>query len=235
MGEFWFVNLGLSTHPRYESLLNRLYAQDPPAKFLDLGTCLGQDLRNLVMDGVPPSALYGSDYFPEYEDAGHKLWRDADRFQNRFIPGDIFDESPESALGKTAGSWDVVNIIMFLHMYDWATQLRACKRILKLLVQKKGSMVIGHQTGCIHAGELQLKPPIVAEGEKRTLFRQSKETFRQMWETVGADEGVRLEIEVEYDAQEEQEARTREEQEGGKKKFFSGSDQRRLFFTITID
>ena len=187
------------------------------------------------MDGVSPEVLYGSDYFAEYENAGHQLFRDADRFQGRFIAADIFDESPESALDKTSGSWDVINIIMFLHMYDYATQLRACKRILKLLTRQKGSMVIGAQTGSTQAGDFRLKPPIVAEGEERTLFRQSLETFKQMWETVGCDEGVQLTIEVEYDDDKDREARAREEQEGGKKKFFSGSEQRRLFFTVTIE
>ena len=57
------------------------------------------------MDGVSPDVLYGFDYFAEYEDAGHQLFRDADRFQGRFIAGDLFDESPDSALEKTAGSW----------------------------------------------------------------------------------------------------------------------------------
>ena len=235
MGEFWFVNLGLSLHPRYDALLTRLRTQDPPAKFLDLGTCLGQDLRKLVMDGVSPDVLYGFDYFTEYEEAGHELFRDADRFQGRFIAGDLFDESSDSALEKTAGSWDIVNVFMLLHMYDWATQVRACKRILKLLVKKRGSMVIGAQTGSVQAGDFHLKPPLVAEGEERTLFRQNLETFRQMWESVGADEGMRLKIEVEYDGQEEREARAREDREGGKQKFFSGSEQRRLFFTVTIE
>ena len=186
VGEFWFVNLGLSLHPRYNALLTRLRTQDPPTKFLDLGTCLGQDLRKLVVDGVvSPDVLYGFDYFAEYEDAGHRLFRDADRFRGRFIAGDLFDESPDGALEKTAGSWDVVNVTMFLHMYDWPTQVRACKRILKLLVKRKGSMVVGAQTGSVHAGDFHLKPPLVAEGEERTLFRHNLETFRQMWESVG--------------------------------------------------
>ena len=187
------------------------------------------------MDGVSPEVLYGADYFAEYEDMGHRLFRDAEKFRNRFIAADILDESPESALEKTAGTWDIVNIFMFLHMYDWATQLRACKRILKLLVRKKGSMVIGAQTGSINAGDVYLKPPVVAEGEERTLFRQNKETFKQMWETVGGEEGVRLKIEVGYDDEQARAARFKEEEEGGKKRFFSGSDQRWLFFNITID
>lgn len=189
----------------------------------------------MVQDGVSTEVLYGSDYFAEYEDAGHQLFRDVKKFRNRFIAADIFDESPESALEKTSGSWNVINIIMFLHMYDWDTQLRACKRIMKLLTRKKGNMVIGAQTGSTQAGDIHLKPPIVAEGEDRTIFRQSLETFTQMWETAGRDEGVQLKIEAEYDDQKDREARAKEEQEGGKQKFFSGSEQRRLFFTVTIE
>ncbi|KAL8786519.1 MAG: hypothetical protein Q9213_002746 [Squamulea squamosa] len=171
VGEFWFITLGLSLHPRYPQLLARLLGQDPPTKFLDLGTCLGQDLRKLVADGAPLDSLWGTNYFEEYEAADHALFRDADRFTDRFIAADLFDQSEASALQKTAGTWDVINIIMFLHVYDWDTQGRACRRILQLLLHAKGSMVIGAQTGSTEAGALRLKPPMVAEGEERTVYR----------------------------------------------------------------
>ena len=226
--------MGLSLHPRYDTLLTRLRTQDPPTKLLDLGTCLGQDLRKLVADGAPLQALWGCDYFAEYEAAGHELFRDADRFHDRFIAADLFDDSPDSGLIKTAGTWDVINIIMFLHVYDWDTQVRSCRRILKLLSRAKGSMVIGAQTGSTQAGDFMLKPPFVAEGEEKTIYRQSLETFTKMWEEVGRDEGLNLEIEVIYDEQTDRDRRAKEEQEEGKHKFFSGTTQRRLFFTITI-
>jgi len=229
------VKFGLSLHPHYPALLARLLKQDPPTKFLDLGTCLGQDLRKLVHDGVSPSVLYGSDYFSESEAAGNQLFRDADTFQHRFIAADLFDETEDSALQKTKGEWDVINITMFLHMYDWPTQLHACKRILTLSKREKGSMVIGAQTGSIQAGEMHLKSPIVPEGQESTLFRHNLETLRQMWETVGLEEGLRLKVEVQYDEPQDREATIREEQEEGKKKFFSGPEQRRLFFTVMIE
>lgn len=53
VGSFWFMALGLSLHPHYNALLTRLRTQDPPTKFLDLGTCFGQDLRKLIADGAP--------------------------------------------------------------------------------------------------------------------------------------------------------------------------------------
>ncbi|KAL8700524.1 MAG: hypothetical protein Q9201_005399 [Fulgogasparrea decipioides] len=234
IGEFWFINLGLSLHPHYQNLLTHLRTQHPTIKFLDLGTCLGQDLRKLVADGAPVESLWGCDYFYEYEAAGHSLFRDADRFQNPFIAADLFDESAGSALQKTEGTWDIININMLLQVYDWNMQVRACKRILKLLSQKRGSMVIGVQTGSTEAGELQLKPPMVAENEEKTVYRQNLDTFIKMWKEVGKDAGLELEVWVLYDDDADRERRAKEEQEGGKNKFFTGPTQRRLFFTVTV-
>ena len=234
IGEFWFVTLGLSQHPQYNTLLTRLRDQSPPTKFLDLACCLGQDLRKLVHDGAPLQALWGSDYFAQYEAAGQEFFRDKDRFQNRFIAADLFDESPASGLVQTAGTWDVINIVMFLHIYDWNKQVQCCRRILKLLSKSKGSMLIGAQTGAIDAGEVVLRPPFVAEGEERTVYRHNIENFTRMWEEVGKKEDAWFDIQVVYDDQADRERRAKEEQGEGKAKFFSGSTQRRLYFTVAI-
>ena len=178
--------------------------------------------------------LYGSDVFPDYERVGHELFHDADAFKGRFISADLFADDADNALVKTEGTWDIVSIVMFLHIFDWATQIRACKRIIKLLARKPGSMVIGAQTGSTQSGEQIIKPPFVAEGEHKSVFRQSVETFTEMWKIVEQDEGIRLKVDVVYDDQEERETREKEEEALGKKKFFSGSEQRRLFFTVEM-
>ena len=227
--------MGLSLHPHYDALLARLRTQDPPTKFLDLGTCLGQDLRKLVADGAPLEALWGSDYFAQYKAAGHELFCDADRFQNRFITADLLDESSDNELTKTAGTWNVISVVMFLHVYDWDTQVRSCKRILELLSRDKGSVVLGATTNSTQAGELVVKAPLMVQGEERTIYRQSRETFTRMWEEVGRDERSELKVEVMYDEQADRDRRAREEQDVGKSRYFSsGSTQRRLFFTVTI-
>lgn len=129
----------------------------------------------------------------------------------------------------------VVNIVMFLHVYDWNMQVRSCKRILKLLSTKKGSIIVGATTGSTQAEELILKALLMIEGEERTIYRQSMETFTKMWEEVGRDEGLDLKIEVVYDEQADRDQRAKEEQEGGRGRFFSsGSTQRRILFTVTI-
>lgn len=80
-----------------------------------------------------------------------------------------------------------------------------------------------------------MKAPLMIEGEERTIYRQSMETFTKMWEEVGRDEGLDLKIEVVYDEQADRDQRAKEEQEGGRGRFFSsGSTQRRILFTVTI-
>ena len=83
-------------------------------------------------------------------------------------------------------------------------------------------------------GSVVLKPPFVAEGEERTIYRHDIESFTRMREEVGKEEDVQFDIQVVYDDQADRERRVKEEQEEGKAKFFSGSSQRRLYFTVTI-
>ncbi|KAI4114673.1 MAG: hypothetical protein LQ338_007971 [Usnochroma carphineum] len=163
------------------------------------------------------------------------MFRDADRFTDRFITADLFDDSADGLLAKTGGTWDVVNIIMFLHIWDRNTQYAACKRIVKLLKNQAGSMIIGAQTGSTEPGELVLKPPFVAEGEERSIYRHSVETFLDMWKEVEKELGVKLETKVDYDDPEGRKTLAEEEKSGERSFFFKQSvEQRKLFFTVGI-
>lgn len=235
IGEFWFITLGLLLHPSYTTVLDRLCSTTPAPRLLDLGTCLGQDLRQLVADGAPQANLYGADLFSEYESVGHQLFRDADRFTNRFITADLLDDSDDGPLARTGGTWDMVNIIMFLHIWDHSTQVAASKRILKLLKKQAGSMIIGAQTGSTEPGELVLKPPYVAAGEERSIYRHSVETFSDMWKEIEKQSDVKMEIKAMYDEPEAREILAKEEESGERKFFFKRSaEQRKLFFTIEL-
>ena len=223
IGEFWFVSLGLSTHPDYSCLLDRLTAS-PSTTFLDLGTCLGQDLRKLIYDGVQPSQLHGSDVFPQFEATSYALWLDEDKFKDYFITANIFDEAPEGALVKTRGTWDVISIFMFLHVWDLNDQEQACKQILRLLSPKPGSWIIGAQSGSIKAVNFPLRPPFVEPGQEKTVYRQSVETFKDMWQRVGQAEGVGLEVTAEY--------RESAASQNSNKVLLGGADSRRIYFLI---
>lgn len=58
IGQFRFLNLSLCQQPSYSSVLERLKGG---AKYVDIGCCLGQDIRRLVADGAPAENLYGAE------------------------------------------------------------------------------------------------------------------------------------------------------------------------------
>lgn len=88
-------------------------------------------------------------------------------------------------------------------------------------------MIIGAQTASIEPGDHVVKPPHVAEGEHKSVYRQSRETFRKMWEEIGEDQGINLDIWAEY------EETNGKGQKGYEESFFTGNEQRHLFFVVT--
>ncbi|KAL2043681.1 hypothetical protein ABVK25_012537 [Lepraria finkii] len=197
VGEFWFLCFGLAKHPLYHTMvLPRLKSGD---SLLDLGACLGQDLRKCVFDGAPPDRLYASDLFAEYEDLSYELWRDRDTFPNHFLADDVLSDNGSFMQGNLMmnlgpGQTDMIVINMFLHLFDYSNQLKVATRILRLLSPKPGSIILGSQAGVVEPIEQPLKPPFdkTEDGRKRTIFRHSPESFIQMWEDAGKAAGVPL-------------------------------------------
>lgn len=165
------------------------------------------------------------------------MFKDSDRFgPSHFITGDIFSDVDD--LAKTRGTWDIIHIAMFLHVFSLTDQETACKNILKLLKTTSKSTIIGTQTGTLDAGEMELKPPLCEPGEHKTVYRHSKETTKDMWEKAAKALDVKVDVWTEYD---EDEARQRAEgrREKGEEwekeqRFFTGDRERRIFFRVEI-
>ncbi|KAG8530719.1 uncharacterized protein KY384_004076 [Bacidia gigantensis] len=200
IGEFWFLSFGLSQHPLYLTvILPRLRAG---ASLLDVGSCLGQDLRKCVYDGAPAASLFATDLFPEYEDLSYDLWQDrASMPKDHYIADDILASNDVFSRGNLMrglgpGQVDIVSMTMFLHLFDYKNQLRAATRILRLLSHKPGSLILGSQAGIVEAREQELKPPFskTETGEKRTIFRHSPASFTKLWEEAGVAAGVPLKV-----------------------------------------
>ena len=203
-------------------------------RLLDIGTCVGQDLRMLRRAGAPTQTLYGTDLFRDFEAVGHALFRDEATFQRRFFAADVMDSSITSPLEVTRGLWDVVSTTMMLHQFALGEQKIIAARMLRLLRPVRGSMLLGSNTGQVEAGELQMKPPFVAEGEEKVVFRQSKETMVQLWEEAICSLGEAKEswrISCEYDL-EQLERREAERREKGEVRYFQGEGQRRILFSV---
>jgi hypothetical protein len=206
-------------------------------KLLDLGTCLGQDLRTLAVDGAPLSSLYGADVLPDFEAAGHALFRDKERFDSsHFITGDVFSDTDD--LAKSRGLWDMIHIAMFLHVFSLERQEKACENMLRLLKNAPCSTIFGTQTGRLDAGEFALQPPMCEQGEHKTIFRHNKETMKEMWEKAAMSAGRRVQVWAEYDEEDASERAKGQNQKDMERelsgRFFTGDGERRIFFKVEL-
>lgn len=198
---------------------------------------------------MPPSQLYASDLFPEYEDLSYELWRDQHIFPpGHYLTDDVLASNDVFLKGNLMtklgpGQMDIIAITMFLHLFDYANQLRVATRILRLLSHKPGSLILGSQAGVTKATEQALKPPFdrTSEGEKRTVFRHSPESFTAMWEEAGAAAGVPLRVSAVFQKPDglRSVAAAAEVDAGlgpvkGRKKnvYFAEEETRRLYFSV---
>lgn len=240
VGEFWFLSFGLAKHPLYKNMvLPRLKAGQT---LLDVGACLGQDIRKCIFDGAPAANVYASDLFPEYEDLAYDLWRD----QDRLPPGHFFAENilADNALFTSGplmtrlgpGSVDIITMTMFLHLFNYENQLKTATRILRLLSQKPGSLIIGSQAGSIDFGEQTLKPPFHRSetGAKRTVFRHNPESFERLWKEAGQVTGIPLRISAVLQAPTDFLAGADSSFDFAvkKRRYLTRSETRRLYFSI---
>jgi len=212
-------------------------------RLLDLGACLGQDIRKCVFDGAPSNNLYASDLFPEYEDLSYDLWQDRDSMpRNHYIADDILAENQKFSVGNLMmklgpGQTDIIAITMFLHLFDYQNQLKVATRILRLLSHKRGSMILGSQAGVVEAVEQPLKPPFdkTRDGEKRTVYRHSPSSFTKLWEDAGVAAGVPLRVSAVFQVPDASLKAVDAGLEATPKKkavFWAENETRRLYFSI---
>ena len=179
--------------------------------FLDLGCCLGQDLRKLILDAspnLPPprdltGRIYGADILPSFIDAGYSLFRDEHIMpRSQFIaPADVFDTSPDNALSKLDGTVSVLHVGAVFNLFDLKQQRDVGRRCLKLLERKgvemavsgqrqgggevqwsKRALIFGEQVGNVTAGH-------TARQSGGLRYRHNEESWKGMWgELVQEDE-----------------------------------------------
>lgn len=197
---------------------------------IDVGTCFGQDLRKLAYDGVPPNQLLGSDVLAAFEAIGQAFFRDSARFAGRFKAADIF--AVERSAPELLGAHDVVTATMVLHSFDWATQALACKSLIAL-ARGRGSWIMGGLSAGApaRAGEHWLEPPFVPAGVRKNVYRHDRESFVRLWQEVGRELGVELDVFADYEAGASEARRAAEE---GGASFFGAAELRLLWFRVVI-
>lgn len=140
------------THPLYSVLKQRF----PPSYILDIGACMGTDLRQMMVDGATKGMIFGLESEQSFVDLGFELFGDRDRLGESFVTGNIFDPRIISELLEltTTGKkkqfrqeegFDIIHSGSVLHLLDYSKTRLLLRRIHTLL--KCDGVFFGRTTG----------------------------------------------------------------------------------------
>lgn len=193
IGSWLFLKPSISQSPIYAEILARLKEKDQ--RLLDLGCCLGQDIRKLVLDGAPAEHIYGLDLEAGLMDAGYDLFRDRGTLRSTFIAADILDDSSSSSpeLRGLDGQIDIVFAGSFFHVFDWDAQLRISKRLARLMRKVPGSLVFGHHLGHVAPDTYPLG---LGAG---SVYAHDEGSLQRMWTQVGLETESKWRVEAELE------------------------------------
>ena len=182
-------------NPAYGEILTRI---ELGQKFLDIGCCLGSDIRALLYDGAPACNVFGLDIEAEFINLGYDLFVDEEKLaRHHFRIASIFDETitrPDGTLGDLAGNIDIVHCGAFLHLFEWDGQVRAIERIiLEILVQKRGCLLLGRQKGCKVPGTYD------HSFREQKSYGHNETSFKAMWKEIGDRTGTEWKVDFTFE------------------------------------
>lgn len=185
VGNWGFLNLSIMDSPVYQEVLDRVKNGE---QYLDVGCCMGQDIRKLAYDGAPHENMYGSDLEGDFWTIGYDMFVDKSTLRSEFIEADIFDD--DSGLKELDGKLNIVHAASFFHLWDWDEQFKAAKRVVKLLKAEPGVMIFGRQGAVPKGGYL---PHGV---KKQKAYWHDPDTWADLWEKVGEETGSEWKVDV---------------------------------------
>ncbi|KAI0545618.1 hypothetical protein F4679DRAFT_560611 [Xylaria curta] len=190
LGTFEFLDLTLSTRNRvYPRLLSRLQAG---ATFLDVGCCLGQDIRKLIFDGVPAENVAGAELRQGYIDLGYDLFRDRETLASEMHQANVLDDPTVAPWPQLLGRFDIVNFSFVLHCFSRDKQVVMFEQGIRVLkAGKLGTTIMGMASG---ANESHMS---MWHGEG--VFIHNPETFRNLIQEVEEKTKTKWKVEVELD------------------------------------
>jgi len=191
IGQFRFLDLAITHQPEYPQVVTRLKTGNQ--KYLELGCCFGQEIRKLVLDGVPSESLYAVDLEQPFIDLGYKLFKDKDTLKAHFMTANLVAGTGNIDKVKALeGQIDILYAASFLHLFDYDTQLALCIMITKLLKPVKGSVFMGRQVGNVKAGHRE------RNAGKQQMYAHDEGSWKEMWRKVEEVTRTRWRVDFDY-------------------------------------
>ncbi|KAH9896915.1 hypothetical protein C8Q73DRAFT_433577 [Cubamyces lactineus] len=192
---FHFVNLMMSLNAAYPRVLDA--GKNGDTLFLDLGCCMGTDLRKLVHDGYPASRVLGCDLRPEFIQLGYELFDDADACPIHFFTSNVFelptsvaaadipapetlrptDVSAVTDISQLRGALTHIYTGALFHLFDKETQRELALRLVTLLNRTPGAIVFGRHQGLHEEGYIH-------DHLGRDRYCHSEKSWPQLWKDV---------------------------------------------------
>jgi len=189
---FHFVNLFMSINPIYSKVLE--VGKSHNTILVDLGCCMGSDVRKLVTDGYPADNVFGCDLRPEFITIGHKLYNDSPHSSHiRFFTSDIFDIpgtptlAPPSLpitpatkvtdLSQLAKKIDHFYTGALFHLFSEEAQYALALRIARLIKRSPGTIIFGRHEGLSEAGYIE-------DHLGRTRYGHSCSSWPLLWKQI---------------------------------------------------
>jgi len=199
---FFFVALRMKRMPAYKEVLER--GKRGGGIFLEIGSCMGTELRNLVHDGYPVSQIVGCDFHETYISLGYELFQDKETCKIKFVADDAFnvgttlatapavtDVETVSKLDDLAGRVSFIYTSSMFHLFDEAKQKELAKRMVRLWTREPGAIIFGRHQALEQAGNLSKgRPGWNSHGHSPASWETMwKEAFEEV-EGEGASEKI---------------------------------------------
>lgn len=201
LGQFRFLEFNLAHRAGdiYTRLLNIL--KDPSSKssgilFLDVGTCLGQDIRKLIYDGVSPSVVAGTDLSSSFLEQGYELFRDSPETVKMVEANILSPLTDGNPLAQWKGKLKAVQLGMIIHLFTWEEQITAFVNAIALLSNETGVFVFGQASGNIDGRETRT---LSASGAECNSWKHNVESFQRLVKDVEVKTGMRWAVVAELD------------------------------------
>jgi hypothetical protein len=163
--------------PVYQQVVFRLTLPKSRDCLLDLGSCLGQALRQLRADGVDGSQLFAVDLKPKLFGVGFSLFRDQASLGATFVAGDMIDPD-DTRLGVLQGKVTIVHATSFFHLFTWSQQLYIGRRLVAFLKP-------GTRNALIYGRHVGIAKPHDPSHDSDAPFLHNEQSFQQLWDEVG--------------------------------------------------
>ena len=150
-----FLNPRLIKNFGYKSLLDVIKPTEgkPAPKVADIGCCFGQDIRQLILEGISTKSIYAIDLHDGYWNAGREFFMDnlvhsstrldgiTTVFGDFAVPYPLPEEATDRIVDSLKGNFEAVICQMVYHVLSKEQAENLTKRMFSML--KPGGVLIG--------------------------------------------------------------------------------------------